>query len=161
MKKSIFILICLFTFSTLSFAKSEVYFMPKQASEASDKIISLIKSSTESIDISIYNFSHKKFAKELVKASKKGLKINVYFDKSKIEKDDKTYKYLIKNGINCLILNKKNHLKLALFDKNKAIFGSANWTKESFEDNYEILYFTDKKNDTSKIVKIFDSLNSY
>jgi len=141
-------------FTTLAFANSsiqnsainnELYFFPKQADDAKDRIVSLIEDSKDSIYIAMYNFSYKKFAKKLIKASKRGVKVTVIFDDSKVKKDDKIYKLLKKNNITVLIPKKKLHTKLAIFDDEIIILGSTNWTKESFKDNYEVILFSDDK----------------
>ena len=137
---------------------NEIYFLPKEADLAKDNILRLIKKSKKSILIAMYNFSYKKFAKELVTSAKDGVKITIILDKSKVDKKDKIYKYLKSNGINVKIANKKMHLKIALFDENIAILGSTNWTKESFKDNYEVVLFT---RDKKVINKIQDSLNKF
>ena len=125
---------------------SEVYFLPKQGDYAKDKIINLIKNSKHSINIAMYNFTYKKFAKELVSASKKGVNVKILFDKSKIKKDNKLFKYLRNNGIETIVPKDKLHTKIAIFDKRIAVLGSLNWTKESFKKNYEVILFTkDKK----------------
>lgn len=125
---------------------NEVYLLPKETKETKDKILYLIKNSKKNIFIGMYNFSYKKFAKELVSSSKNGVKIKIVLDKSKIKKDDKIYKYLKDNGIDVKIADKKLHTKVAIFDKEIAVLGSINWTKESFKDNYEVVLFSrDKK----------------
>lgn len=125
---------------------NEIFFLPKQNEEAKDKIVDLIETSKESIKISMYNFSYKKFAKELVKASKNGVKIKVILDKDKVKEDDEIYKYLKDNGIIIITPKEKLHTKIAIFDDETMLFGSLNWTKESFEKNYEVLLVSkDKK----------------
>lgn len=156
--RSLYTLLLVCFLSTTLFAKSELYFLPIDKQKAEKKIISLIKASQNSIDISMYNFSYKKFAKALVKASNKGVRVNVYLDSTKVKKEDKTYKYLIKKGIYCKVLDRKNHLKIALFDKKEVLFGSINWTKESFQDNYELLYSSTKKSDIKKSISLFNYL---
>ena len=137
---------------------NEVYLLPKEAKETKENIIDLIKNSKKSISIAMYNFSYKKFAKELVDSSKKGINIKIILDKSKIKEDDKLYKYFKKNGINVKIADKKLHTKVAIFDKKIAVLGSINWTKESFKDNYELVLFTKDK----KIIdKMLDFLNKF
>jgi phosphatidylserine/phosphatidylglycerophosphate/cardiolipin synthase-like enzyme len=125
--------------------QSQVYFLPKQADEAKDKIVDLINNSKDSIKISMYNFSYKKFAKELANASKKGVKIQVVLDEKKVKEDNDIYKYLKDNNIEVIIADKKLHTKIALFDNKIALIGSLNWTKESFEENYEMLLLSNDK----------------
>ena len=95
-KFKVFFFIVFFT-STLfanevNLNQNHVYFFPKQADEAKDKIVELVANSKDTIKISMYNFSYKKFAKELVEASKKGVKIQVILDEKKVEEDDEIYK---------------------------------------------------------------------
>lgn len=136
--------------------QNDVYFLPEQSNVVQNKIINLIENSHESIYIAMYNFSYKKFAKKLVQSAKKGVKITVILDKSKVKKDDKIYEYLKKNDIKVIVPNIKLHTKLALFDSKKLVLGSSNWTKASFKENYEIILFTsDKKviKETKKFIK--------
>lgn len=162
MFKTIFIMI--FLFSTLYsneniLNQNQTFFLPQQGNEAKDKIIELISSSKENIKISMYNFSYKKFAKELVDASKKGLKVEVILDKEKIKEDDDIYKYFKNNGVNVIIPKKKLHTKIALFDNKILLIGSLNWTKESFEENYEILLILDDKKIINETNIFFNSFN--
>lgn len=148
------LIITLFLFSNLLFANENILayntynqtlILPKQSEEAKNKIIELISTAKQSINISMYNFSYKKFAKELVQASKNGVKVKLILDKSKVQNDNEIYKYLKNNGIEIIIPKDKVHTKIALFDDNILLFGSLNWTKESFENNHEILLISNDK----------------
>ncbi len=154
----IFIVLSLFVFSTTLYS-NELYILPKEKNEALEKIESLIKNSKEEIQIAVYNFSHKKISKQLIKAHKNGINVKVYFDSEKIKKDDELYKTLEKNGIKTIIIKDKLHTKLAIFDRKTVYFGSANWTKKSFKENYEILYFTDDKKIVKTLYKFLSDLN--
>jgi phosphatidylserine/phosphatidylglycerophosphate/cardiolipin synthase-like enzyme len=163
LKFKIFLFIIFFTSALfaneVNLNQNHVYFFPKQADEAKDKIVELIASSKNSIKISMYNFSYKKFAKELVKASKNGVKIQVILDDEKIKEDNEIYKYLKNNDIEIIISKKKLHTKIAIFDNKIALIGSVNWTKESFEDNYESLLMSNNKEIISDIDNFFTSFN--
>lgn len=156
--KSLIVLFLFFN-STL-YAKDEIYFFPKDSKIVEEKLINYIKESKDSIDIAMYNLSYKKLLKELKKASKRGIFINLYLDKAKLKKSSKINKFLEETGIKYKILDKKNHLKLAMFDKKIAILGSLNWTKESFEENYEVIYITKNKDELKQIKNIFNELES-
>lgn len=162
-KFKVFFFIVFFT-STLfanevNLNQNHVYFFPKQADEAKDKIVELIANSKDTIKISMYNFSYKKFAKELAEASKKGVKIQVILDEKKVEEDDEIYKYLKKNDIEIIISKKKLHTKIAIFDNKIALIGSLNWTKESFEENYESLLMSNNKEIIADIDNFFINFN--
>jgi phosphatidylserine/phosphatidylglycerophosphate/cardiolipin synthase-like enzyme len=160
-KSKILLILVLFTSSLFAnevlLNQSQVYFLPKQADEAKDKIVDLINNSKDSIKISMYNFSYKKFAKELADASKKGVKIQVVLDEKKVKEDNDIYKYLKDNNIEVIIADKKLHTKIALFDNKIALIGSLNWTKESFEENYEMLLLSNDKKIISEMENFLSS----
>ena len=141
-------------FMVLNLYSNEVFILPKQGDEIKDKISDFIQSSKSEIQIAMYNFSYKKFAKDLVDVSKKGVKITVFLDAKKVKEDSEIADFLKKNDIKVVLVKDKMHLKLAIFDSKLAIFGSVNWTKESFEENYELVYICEDK-------KTIDSLNSF
>jgi len=131
------------------FAIDKLYFLPTQSKLAQKDIIHYINNSHKSIDIAIYNLNYKKFIKALNKASKKGVKITIYYykKKAKLNQNIKTYK-----------VDTKLHTKIAIFDKKIVEFGSANWKKESFKQNYEVIYITDKKDIVDKFNNFITTL---
>lgn len=162
------LIITLFLFSNLLFANENILayntynqtlILPKQSEEAKNKIIELISTAKQSINISMYNFSYKKFAKELVQASKNGVKVKLILDKSKVQNDNEIYKYLKNNGIEIIIPKDKVHTKIAVFDDNILLLGSLNWTKESFENNHEILLISNDKKIINEVNVFINSFN--
>lgn len=141
----IFLIFTLFIGIANAKIENEIYFLPNKAKAAKEKIIDYINDSKKNIYVSMYNFSYKKFAKPLAKASKKGIKVTVFLDKSKVKKDDEIFKYLIKNGVKVVVSNKKLHTKIAIFDEDIIVLGSTNWTKDSFSKNYEVILFSNDK----------------
>jgi len=139
-------------------SQNDVYSLPSESSFVKNKIEDLILNSKSEINIAMYNFSYKKFAKALKKASKNGVKVTVLFDKEKIKKDNKIYNYLKNNGIKTILSDRKMHLKVAIFDNDVAVLGSINWTKESFEENDEIILFTKDKKVILKLKNIINKL---
>jgi len=131
------------------YAQNRLYFFPKDANKAKNHIEKLIKNSKTSIDIAMYNFKHKKFAKLLNIAHKRGVNIKIFYSKKDVELDNICKK----------ITDKKLHTKIAIFDKKTVVFGSANWTKKSFKENYEVLYITDDKKLVSLFNKFFKELD--
>ena len=106
----------------------------------------------------MYNFSYKKFAKDLVDASKNGVKITVFLDAKKVKEDSEVFEYLKKNNIKVVLVKDKMHLKVALIDSKVAIFGSTNWTKESFEENYELIYISEDEKTVKTLSSFIKSL---
>ncbi len=148
----------LFFIFVLNLYSDEFYFLPKQSSETKEKISELILNAKSNIMIAMYNFSYEKFAKDLIVASKKGIKIVVLLDAQKVEKNNTIVKLLNKNGIKTIISKEKMHLKVAVIDSKIAILGSTNWTEESFEENYDFIYITNEK----KVINpLLDFINSF
>lgn len=144
----------------------KLYFMPYEQKNALDTLIKTIQSSEQSIDISIFSFTNREIAKALKNASKRGVKIRIIYDyENNINNPYSTIGYLSKyNNIStCLLKGKraKNdkysgimHQKMAIIDTKAIIIGSANWSKNAFENNYELLL---KSNDK----KIIDKAKTY
>lgn len=142
-----------------SFAKDSLYFLPSESKKAMKELTTLIKESQNSIDVAMYNFTYKKLAKLLAKRVKSGVAVTVILDKKKVSHEEDTqYKYLVKNGIKVILSSNKLHIKMAIFDKKVALFGSANWKKNSFSKDYEIVYINDDKKILKKLNKVFNEL---
>jgi phosphatidylserine/phosphatidylglycerophosphate/cardiolipin synthase-like enzyme len=145
-------------FIVLNLYSNEVYILPKQGDEIKDKISESITNAKSEILVAMYNFSYKKFAKDLVDASKNGVKIIVYLDAKKVKDDSEIFDFLKKNDIKVILVKDKMHLKLALIDSKMAIFGSINWTKESFEENYELVYISEDKKTIAELTSFINTL---
>ena len=145
-------------FLVLNLYSKEVYILPKQGEQIKDKISESITNAKSEILVAMYNFSYKKFAKDLVDASKNGVKITVFLDAKKVKEDPEISEYLKKNNIKVVLVKDKMHLKVALIDSKVAIFGSTNWTKESFEENYELIYISEDEKTVKTLSSFIKSL---
>ena len=123
------------------FALDTIYFLPKQADEVKSEIISLIQNAKLKIDVVVYSIDDKKLTKALKVAAKNDVNVTVIYGKSKLKFHKK---------IKLITTKRKQHIKLAIIDERIAIYGSANWKKESFKENYEIINITD---DPKRVVK--------
>lgn len=151
MKKILFII-----FFVVNLYSNESYFLPEDANHLKEKIRYEILTSKESIFVAMYNFSYKSIAKDLIKASKNGIKITVLLDKTKVEEDDdEVYNMLSEANIKVILVeDKKMHLKMLVFDNKLAMIGSLNFTKQSFEENIDMVYFT-------RDLKLLDKLKDF
>ena len=145
MKLFLILLLCINVY-----AFEKVYFLPKDAKETKQHIEKLIKNSKASIDIAMYNFGYKRFAKLLYKAHERGVKVRIFYDKKDVDL----------KGIETKKVDRKLHTKIAVFDKQTVVFGSANWTKKSFNENYEVIYVTDDKKILSEFNNFFKELTT-
>jgi phosphatidylserine/phosphatidylglycerophosphate/cardiolipin synthase-like enzyme len=143
----IFFTISVFLSTLLSF--DDLYFLPQDKIIAKDKIINLIKKSKKSINLAMFNINYKFFIEELNKASKNGVKINIFYTKKK----GQFYK-----KINFYKTTNKLHTKIAIFDNKIIYYGSANWKKEAFKHSYEVINITNNKEKVEKFNKFFKQL---
>jgi len=149
----------LFVLSTSTYAdissKEQFFLLPKEKDFALKSIYKKIDLAKSTIHISIYSFTHKKIAKRLRNAAKRGVKIEIIFDEksTKSQQGKSMLPYLAKyKNITVYKLKGKlsknrryhgiMHMKMAVIDKKTVIFGSANWTYSAFSNNYELLYIT-------------------
>lgn len=140
-------------------AKDTLFLLPQESKQAEQKIEELIKSSQHSIEVAMYNFSLKSLAQELIQAKKRGLEVKVFLDKEKSKDKSSEYKLLKKNGVDVILIGyTKLHTKLAIFDKKVAVFGSSNWTKESFDKNYEIIVVSQQDDMLKKLNQFIKQL---
>lgn len=135
---------------------NEVYILPKDSEILKEKIRYEILTAKESIFLAMYNFSYSKIAKELIKASQNGVKITVLLDKRKVEDNDKIFELLNEAKIKTVFADdiKKMHLKTMLIDEKLALIGSMNFTKKSFEENYDLVYFSKERNLVQKLKEL-------
>ena len=132
-----------------SFGYDKIYFLPNESKIAQKEIVELIENAKLNIDIVMYNIDYKKFEKALKKASKNGVNVSVVYEKSKLK---------FHKNIKLIKTKRKLHIKLAIIDNKFAIYGSANWKKESFEENYEIINITDEKEKIKKFQQIVEQI---
>lgn len=138
-------------------AKEAVYFMPQEQKAALNALKNTLGSAKKTIHIAIYNFTNKEIAKVLRDRARNGVQIHIIYDReSNLKNPHSTIGYLgaLRNISVCLLAGKKAgqknyfgimHQKLAIVDGEQVVFGSANWSKNAFENNYEILFVSDKK----------------
>ncbi|NOQ32348.1 MAG: nuclease [Helicobacteraceae bacterium] len=155
MFKTIFILLLI-----TSLQADKLFFLPDESKQVLKLYKKSILNAKNSIDIAMYNFSYKPIQRQLLKASKKGVKIDLIFDKKNEENKKSAYnKLCTKKNFSCYIVDSaKMHIKAILIDNEVAMFGSANFKEESFESNYELIYTTSKKKIINKIESGFKKL---
>lgn len=152
---------------SLTFAQS-IYFLPNENKEALNALISTLSNAQNEIKISIYTFTHRQIANALRDSAKKGVKVQIIYDKSQnLQSKNSTIGYLTKyqNISVCTLEGLKSgeitgimHQKMAIIDNKILIIGSANYSKQAFERSYEILYFTQQNEVLKKAVQNFETM---
>ena len=169
MKKRIFFGIFVFVgiFAEILSADS-LYFMPYNAKEAVNALISEIKSAKKEVKIAIYSFTNREIAKAIRDSAKRGVRFKIIFDKKQNFDDSYSqigYLAKLKNIEVCVLQGKNNgkysgimHNKIALIDNKSVIFGSANWSKSAFEVNYEMMIISQNQSYITQISAYLDKM---
>ncbi|MGN8417894.1 phospholipase D-like domain-containing protein [Helicobacter pylori] len=143
-------------------AKNSLFVLPYEQRDALNSLVSGISNARESVKIAIYSFTHRDIARAIKSVASRGIKVQIIYDyESNHNNKQSTIGYLDKypNTKVCLLkgLKAKNgsyygimHQKVAIIDDKIVFLGSANWSKNAFENNYEVLLKTD---DTETIFK--------
>ena len=169
--QTVSLFLILLIFSKLTLGASTLYMLPQQSDEALSCIVKSIDHSKKSIKITIYNFTHKKIAKRLKAAAKRGVRVEIIFDDKSNRKMKRSsmlyylakYKNIYVYKLRGKYIKKHNrygimHMKAALFDHKRICFGSANWTYSAFGKNYEMLYVEEDYGRAKQFERYFEKL---
>lgn len=117
--------------------KIEFWFLPDNKN-ASDRIIQLIDSAKKSIKIAMFTWTRKDFAKAVVTAARRGVKVSVVMDRyagkgAGIE----IAGFLCRCQVPIAFSSGQGllHYKMMIIDDKILVNGSANWTKAAFTQN--------------------------
>lgn len=154
MKKLFFLL---FLSSTLYATETQVYFTPSPDCE--NHIIKRIEETQNTIDAAVYSITNNAITKALIDAHNRGVKIRILTDRTQAGNKSSTVKELESTGIDLMRHRKYKiqHDKFAVFDGQKGVTGSYNWTNAATYKNAEnCLFFEDSS--VQKYEKRFEDL---
>lgn len=142
----------------------QFYPLPKCGKRALDDLIQKIDTAKNQICLSLFSFTHEKLIDALIKASQKGLKIEVYIDRGSERTASKKSMQKLKDANIPVFKNQSAsylHYKCALIDDTFA-FGSLNWSKSGFSKNEEYLIFLTRltKKQNRILTHFFKTLHS-
>ena len=143
------LLIVLLNLALCAHAHTTHYLFPFDNDVAMQDFVASIEGATDSIEVAIYSFTHKKIAKALKEAAKKGVKVTVIADTKQSRSDYSQLPYLNKyKNISIYLLSGKKarkgylgsmHLKSTVIDQDTVFTGSANYSNSAFSIHYENL----------------------
>jgi phosphatidylserine/phosphatidylglycerophosphate/cardiolipin synthase-like enzyme len=146
--------------SSILFAKTEVLFSPRGAIK--DAIIKNINSSEKSIDIAVLIFTAGEIAEALYEAKERGVKIRIIIDRKQEKKRYPVLEFLKEKDFELRFLKGNtggfmNHT-FAIFDVERLVTGSYNWTEYAEKFNYENALFIDEPDTIKSFQEEFESL---
>ncbi len=119
-------------------SKSPVAFF-SPGSQCVDKIVSLFKKVTKSVDICVFTISDDRISDAILDAHKRGVAVRIISDNHKSEDMGSDIEYLTDKGVNIVMDASHNHMhhKFAVFDSEVLLNGSFNWTRSATRYNQE------------------------
>lgn len=140
----------------------ELWVLPDDP-KAVDQMIQLFRSAQKTIRVAMFTWTREDFAKELVAAAQRGVKVEVVLDRySGKGASVKIVRMLEQGGIPIYLStgNKLLHHKFAYIDDKILINGSANWTYAAFKDNddYFIVLYPLTPGQQEKMNKLWNAI---
>ena len=135
---------------TLHNSPAQVYFSPRGG--CTDAIVDKIDQAKAEVRVQAYSFTSAPIAKALVKAYKRGVKVDVILDRSQRTERYSSARFFTNQGIPTFIDDRHAiaHNKVMIIDREIVITGSFNFTKAAEENNAENLLII-KSNDLAMI----------
>lgn len=117
----------------------DVHFSPGESCLAT--INSLLSSATKSIEICVFTITDNRISEAIIQAAKRGIETRVISDDDKSEDLGSDIDRLRDSGVSVRTDRSENHMhhKFAIFDRQKVLTGSYNWTRSAATRNRENL----------------------
>lgn len=161
-----------FFFTSFGFSASNdtLYILPYEQKQALSALQGALRNAKSEIKISIYSFTHNDIAKILKDVAKRGVRVEIIFDReSNMDNRSSVIGYLAKyNNISACLLSgikARNgkyygimHQKMVIIDDEILILGSANWSKNAFENNFETLLVSSQPHLIQKASNAFEKM---
>lgn len=125
--------------------RAEALFSP--GDDCWQKIVSMLNSARQSIDICVFTITDNRVAEPIQAAHKRGVKVRIITDNDKANDRGSDAERLAHAGIEVRVDRTDHHMhhKYAIFDSNRLLTGSYNWTRSAAEHNEENFIVTDNR----------------
>ncbi len=137
---------------------SIVYFSPGQ--ECRRVIVDQLKNALTSVDICVFTISDDIISDEIFDCRRRNVKVRIISDDDKIDDAGSDVYQLAVSGIETRVDNCPHymHHKFAVFDNQRVLTGSYNWTRSAADKNQENILLTDDKQTVSAFKDEFEKL---
>lgn len=135
-----------------------------RAKSVAERIESLLRETSVSVDAALYRFNNPRLASALVEAVRRTVKVRVVLDRNKYDESPSLREIFAKGRIAFRLsygrqgAGSKMHHKFALLDGHTALTGSYNWTLESEGDNFENLVILREPRELELYAREFETL---
>jgi cardiolipin hydrolase len=122
---------------------AEAWFMPGE--EGLQRLLQLIAGCRESLDVCVFTITDNRIADALVDAHRRGVKVRILTDDEKAFDRGSDVDRLRREGVPLRTDDSASHMhnKFAIFDGERLLTGSYNWTRSATRENQENFLVTD------------------
>ena len=140
--------------------ESTAYFSP--GNSCKNKIIALIKSAKQTVNICVFTISDNEITRSILDAHQRGVKVTIISDNDKANDKGSDIAYLADKGVNIILDQSSYHMhhKFAIFDNKILLNGSFNWTRSASDYNEENVMVSGELNLVSMFGKQFKRLEN-
>lgn len=127
--------------------------------ECEKKLVDLIESASEYIDVSVYAINNKPLTDALIAAHRRGVRLRVLTDRTQAAGPSSRVWDLIDAGVPLRVHSHKKimHTKVGIYDGRSVSSGSLNWTEPAVHKNEEVCdIFVDDPDYAAQHQKLFD-----
>lgn len=138
---------------TTSVAPSEAYFSPAEAGRK--RIIELFGGCRTTAEVCVFTVTDNDVAQAILRAHERGVRVRIITDNLKAEDRGSDVDRLAAAGVPVRMDHTDAHMhhKFALFDGQRLLTGSYNWTRSAFLENHENIVLTEDRH----LVRLFDA----
>ena len=135
-------------------SRAEALFCPED--NCAEQIIKLVDQAQESVLVAVYSFTLDELGDALVRASERGVSVQVILEKDQLSEYSE-YEKLLNAGISTITDSNPAlmHHKFAVIDQKTVITGSFNWSRNANERNNENLLIVHDKEIAQKYAHEF------
>lgn len=150
------------TLSTKGGSTSNNYYFSRDNGAPDKQLIKVIKTSTKSLDVSIYSLTKTDIVDSIIDAKRRGVCIRIITDKqeSQSRSESKQLYKLKAAGIPIKVNSHSGlmHEKITIVDKNVVTTGSFNYTESATTKNDEVLVVIHNSMDAQQFEKEFERM---
>lgn len=126
---------------------------------AEDVLLAFVNAAQKSVDVELFEFSHKGMQDALITAAKRGVQVRVLLE-PRVTQNLKTAEYLKAGGVRVAWASlefEKTHSKFAVVDAKRLLVGSLNWSRSALLRNREAAVIIDDENAARFFGDVFGS----
>lgn len=137
---------------------AESYFTP--GDDCPRRIAGLLKAAKKSAELCVFTITDDRISDEIIEAHRRGIAVRIVTDDEKAFDPGSDISRLEKAGLPVRVDRSQYHMhhKFALFDGEKLLTGSYNWTRSAASNNEENFIITGEPRFVSRFSDLFEDL---